>query len=160
MRRIRDHVSIFLAFVFLLICVCGCTKQFQSYQIYLEVPADLQRAEISIPDNDRDKLEFTSEENLSVFTQFAEIELKTVPYKEVARYQNETAGVYTYNIELFDDTSCVSYEFSLPYLKLPNGDWCKIADEQKGYDLSTTLLSLAADNPEGVTIWELIFTLN
>lgn len=157
-RRLLCHFSAILLIVFYFIFGSGCTKTYESYQTHLSVPLDLQRVEILISESDEGKLEFTSEENISFFTQYDGIDLESVPYSEVVEYQNEVAGLCTYQVDLYGNESYISYEFSLPYIKLADDDWCKVVDEQIEYELSTSLLSLPADNPSGVTIWEVIFT--
>lgn len=152
------HSSVGLMIISLFLFGSGCAKKFESYRTNLDVPTDLQRVVLSIPENEKCKVEYTSEENLSFFTQFDGIDLESVPYSEVAQYRDKMAGSCTYQVEFYGTESCTSYVFSLPYIELSNGDWCKVVDEQIEYDLSTSLLSLPADNPSGVTIWDIIFT--
>lgn len=152
----KSNSFLFLLSLMLFIIIgTGCGDQFESYRTTLDVPSDLQRVQLTNPDNIIDKLQYTSEEALLFFSQCDGIELETVPPAEVRKYQETRTGIYVYEVDLYGSESSISYEFALPYIKLPNGDWSIVLDAEFEYDMSTTILSLPSDHPHGTTIWDI-----
>lgn len=154
-KRKSSRVLFLLPLMLFIIVGTGCGDHFESYRTTLDVPDDLQRVQLTNPDNTTDtgKLQYTSEEALLFFSQCDGVELETVPLAEVNNYQ--VAGLYVYDVDLYGSDSSVSYVFKLPYIKLPNGDWSIVVDDKIEYNMSTTILSLPSDDPHGTTIWDI-----
>lgn len=154
--KTKSNSFLFLLATMLFVIIgTGCGDQFESYRTTLDVPSDLQRVQLTNPDNIIDKLQYTSEEALLFFSQCDGLELATVPPAEVRKYQEARTGIYVYEVDLYGSESSISYEFALPHIKLPNGDWAIVLDAEFEYDMATTILSLPSDDPLGTTIWDI-----
>lgn len=150
-RRRSCGIFFLLSMLLVVLIGTGCGARFEPYRTTLDVPDDLQRVQVSFAKNINSRLQYTSEEALLFFSQCDGIELETVPPAEVR--DNQAAGTYTYQVDFYGSESSITYEFSLPYIKLPNGDWSIVVDEEIEYDLSNTIISLPADDPPGATIY-------
>lgn len=154
-HKLSGGLLFLLSMMLFVILGTSCRDQFESYRTTLDVPSDLQRVQLTNPDNIIDKLQYTSEEALLFFSQCDGLELATVPLAEVREYQEARTGIFVYEVDLYGSESSISYEFALPYIKLPNGDWSIVLDAEFEYDMSTTILSLPSDDPLGTTIWDI-----
>lgn len=148
--------STLLILISFLPIMSACSKTFEAQYIGFEVPDNLQSIEIIISDSESDKFTYNSTDKLLFFDNLNGMELVTVPVSEVNAYFDQAAGVYTFQVVLIASTSSVAYEFKLPYLKLSNGDWCRITDDSSAYTLNEEIMNWPAD---GRTLWETMLEL-